>query len=360
MSQRRHFNPQFRFTGGDRLVLYIPFIAILAVIAEIVFKIATGANPFSFLDANLNELFINIFLLNSLHLVFPFMILILLPQGRDFIRIKRVRWSQNWMIGLSVVFFISVLFLVSLQSIKHLNFLEPFKVFIGGSMVWVWYLVPTFHGMRQSAGISQLLGSSRFDENPKYIYAKKIDRKLLRFYYCGVMGTFIWQKWGVAYPHILWIMSAMTLLLGIAIIYNSKIISTLDQSDKYIFSYRFLLWPLQPFSQIVIWSVIFNHGIEYIVLIQHMLKGTSEKVRSKKMFVASIFLGMSLISFYNIFHYVYGENPSWVAESWIFSIFMALYPFLTLLHYAIDSVVYRMSDPDVQNSMGRFFKIPSY
>ena len=146
-------------------------------------------------------------------------------------------------------------------------------------------------------------------------------------------------------------MSAATIGLAIAILYNSRKANAARYSDKYIFSYRFLLWPLQPYSQIVFWSVIFNHGLEYLALIQHMLKVPGVENRSRTMFIAATLLGMALISFYVIFNFIYAQQPNWVAQNWWFAIFMALYPFLTLLHYAIDGVVYRMSDQDDRGGM---------
>lgn len=350
------FIAHFRFTGIHRVVLYLPFLSLIAVASEILYKIGTGKDPFSSIDASINQLFINILLLNSLHLVFPFMILLLLPNGREFVRRKGITWSKNWIFGLAAALVVTIILIVSIESKRSLGFLEPIKPFIAESMIWVWFLVPTFHGMRQSAGVSQLIGSPNFKENEKYIRARKRERKLLRFYYLGVMSTFISQKWwATTQPQVIWLMSAVSMALAIAIIYNAKKTSAAGFEDKYIFSYRFLLWPLQPYSQIVLWSVIFNHGIEYIALIQHMLKSSTSKKSTKRTFITAIALGMVFISLYNVFEYIYPEYPSWVINSWGFSIVLALYPFFTLLHYAIDGVAYRMSDPDVQQSIGRFF-----
>lgn len=361
MLHQAKFTPHFQFAGSNRFVLYLPFLSLAAVISEIVYKIVTGTNPFSSLDVNLNDLFINILLLNSLHLVFPFMILLLLPNGREFVRTKAALWSKNKIVGLSVVLVVGLLFLVSLHSTKSLDFLGPLKPLIAGSMIWVWYLVPTFHGMRQSAGVSQLLASPDIGEDLKYHQARKLERKLLRFYYGGVISAFVFQKWWAAtYPPLIWIMSAISMSLAVAIIYNSRNTSATGYTDKFIFSFRFLLWPLQPYSQIVLWSVIFNHGIEYIALIQHMLRQSIDGKSARKMFIAATLFGMALISFYNVFNYIHPQYPNWAVESWAFSIFLALYPFLTLLHYAIDGIAYRMSDPDVQKTMGRFFVTPGH
>jgi len=353
MQQPVKFTPHFRFIGGDRLVLYLPFVSLAAVLAEITYKVATGLNPFSFLASNINDLFVNLILLNSLHLVFPFLILLLLPNGREFVRYKSVRWREHWLLGLAALFTVLLLFLVSLQSTKSMSLLEPLKPLIAGSMVWVWYLIPTFHGMRQSAGISQLMAVP--EEDPKFQRAKKRERILLRFYYAGVMGLFAGQKWaGTPYQPILWVISAVTLGFAVAIILNTRKTSATGYRDKFIFSFRFLLWPLQPYSLIVLWSVVFNHGLEYLALIQHMLKTPGVESRTKRMFLAATLIGMGLISFYVIFNFI---EPLWVSETWLVAVFFALYPFLTLLHYAIDGVAYRMSDPDVQKSMGRFFKV---
>ncbi len=356
MEQPFKLSPYFEFKGGFRWILFLPIISLVAVIAEISFKTIVGKDPFFDIDQNFNKFVINVFLLNSLHLIFPFMVLLLLPPGRELFLKKKTQWIQRWWIGASAVAIVVSLFIVSLQSIKNLEFISPIKPFLTEAMIWVWYLVPTFHGMRQSAGVSQLLNDPSRAQNIDQQKAKLKERRLLVFYYFAVIGAFVTQRIvSASASQWIWFMSSVALALAVAIIFNSRKLCVAGNNDKFIFSFRFLLWPLQPFSQIVFWSVVFNHGIEYVALIAHMLNVTTQKI-SRRLYLASpIVLGMMMISFYNFFDLFYQEYPAWVDESWMFCIFLAVYPFLTLLHYVVDAVLYRMSDPDVQSTMGRFF-----
>jgi hypothetical protein len=118
-----------------------------------------------------------------------------------------------------------------------------------------------------------------------------------------------------------------------------------------LFSLRYFLFVLAPFSQFAFWGVAFCHGIEYLLVYWRMSSNSRiSKLDKRKLHLTSAFFALFLI---------YLSSPFWLAEEVNYNFIMitgvSLYTGLLYTHFYLDRQMFKMRDPDVKRLVGSIF-----
>ncbi len=334
----------FKKTDGFILLL-VTCIAIAALIPELFLKL--DLNPFD--NKYSHKLFKNIFLLNGIHLICPFIFLFFWPPGRTLLVKKWAKQKTGILLSILVIILLSILStqkLVLNSRMQTMN--EKFFIFF-------WLLVPICHSIRQSWGISFLMTRSllKTKKNNEYNFAGfiKWEKITMNLYTVAIVFIFIFTKFNDLFfsKAIVYSSIIFSLLITIYLMYKFIDIFKLIKTNKLFFYLRFFLWPFVLFSTAANWAMLLSHGMEYYALLNRNTENSN--LKSKIIYLSVIIF----IPFVIFFEYIKledlfdntDENPTIISV-----LLLSLYPFLTISHYALDSIIYRFKDKDVRGSLG--------
>ena len=278
-----------------------------------------------------NQLITNIFLLNGVHLLGPFLFLGLFSSGQRFLKEKLKTKKQMAILVASVLGILAL----SLLSESNLNYEWKglfFKIF--------WLTVPMIHAVRQAWGISMLMTKSTSLEN-KTERAISFERFAMNIYSLLFIFVMIPKGFPALLPIQPFFVGGTFLLTLVLIIYFYRNKYFRD-SCKLFFMLRLLLWPFFPLSSVVAAILSFSHGYEYIALLK----------RSYKVDLPRIRLGLFVVIFFwayvvgvEFFRFSFKEHNHWTY------IVMGSYTFITISHYLLDGMLYRFKDKVVRDVM---------
>ena len=226
------------FKYEDELILHgLILLAVLGLSLEVFLQI--DITP---VEERYWRMFRNVVLLNSSHLVLPFVFLLFYEPGRQFLSSKARQRSYLNFIGLSIALLLTVSFFTNFTWIlpAHLDLYRDFLTRI------FWLTVPFVHSVRQSWGISILMTRSSL-QTPQVRSFSRQELTMMNLYSVGFAILFLCNGFPQmrAYQH--WPAALCVGLAGFAMWSASKI-SSFHHTTKLLFMSRLLLWPLLPFS----------------------------------------------------------------------------------------------------------------
>ncbi|HMN69657.1 MAG TPA: hypothetical protein PKC28_14035 [Bdellovibrionales bacterium] len=295
-------------------------------------------------------------MLHSIHILFPLLILFVLPKGKTFLQAKLSRpearpFRLSAGLVLSALFGLAVIAVSSRESlgaIDHVN-----QIFFP----WFWLLIPSFHAMRQSMGFSLIfsksLGLTR--SASEVLRIKAFDRMERRLHWSIIGLTLTAFVVGKTEPLKLGL-CVMALSCVAYLLYRIAREPMFRSTYKLVFALRFLLWPLGPYSQVAMWTIVLTHSTEYLALLLRCadLDGEAHATR-KRLWIAGGCGALAILTFASIDLISDLSQRSYedlFTTNLGLTLLLAVYPFLIMLHYVVDAVIYRMSDPDVAASLG--------
>src|SRR5690606_12207494 len=93
----------------------------------------------------------NVILMNSVHLVCPFVVLAFWPHGREYVKRKT---ANKKFVAMSLLGVLFCIFLAVITSKADISPSDIVNSFLGKFIFWFWVFTPNFHGLRQSLGMS--------------------------------------------------------------------------------------------------------------------------------------------------------------------------------------------------------------
>jgi hypothetical protein len=353
MSSKRYFF----LPREEEVILWIPIVGIaVALVQWIWFPHAMeGMNP------ALTRFIVNVFLLNGIHLGFPFIMLAAIPEGRALVRKKIVS------LGTSTFFFVCGTIVATLLVIVFLDFRvmplpSPIDQIVSIGMLWTWALIPTFHGMRQSGGLSLMMnrtlkaGFNTDIEKQRFLRFEKRERICLNGVYLGVLGglavlTLDEHSSGV----MLAIFSLFAIFSAFALLFLIHREPSFKNTGKLMFAVRMVFWPCGLYSTLATWLLPVMHGEEYLGFFNRVVGEKAKAVRRRALVwllssVVVILLSCFLNLYVDVLHISKTDIFEWQPLALIL---FAFQPFLTLMHYLTDGLIYKMGDKDVRSTMGQ-------
>lgn len=342
------------------ITLALPCVALLVTIAYISF-LGTGDFGYDAISANF---ILNVLTMNGLHLGFPLVLLSVLPAGREFIKNKisyygRYKFFIFWGFTFFGLYGLSIVSLMEQNSISQ-------KI-SSQILTWAFLVFPNIHGIRQSSGISLLFTRSCTENlTPSQMVRIAKVTSLERNLTAGICGCIIlawvansFQNFNPEFSSGIGLVkqsaAALALLFGIMQTYFIWREPLFKNSGKALFTFRFWLSPFALYCQLTIWLLSAIHTQEYLALLSKISttsEGAKVRVRLILGLILSIAILLPIFSIEFFFHIQgYGAALSKNNVLWN-SILLALIPTITLLHYFVDGIIYRMRDPDVRSTLG--------
>ena len=362
MPKQNFFSPV-----DEKITLWIPIIGLSLAVIQLVFFVDT-LNSW---NKDLVRLFVNVILLNGTHLGFPFVMLLAFPKGRELMRRKVKSVGLFKLTGIVSLVVGGIAFAAYFEAYYRGSNSSLRENFLIG-MAWIWIIIPTFHGMRQSGGISLLMNrslKSQLSEDQRLSLSRfeKTERRLFLGVYVGVVlglitiGSEFFEPRIEKTASVLFFLGAS--LSAMRLLYLIRKEPIFRDTNKFIYSIRMLFWPLGLLSTLATWLLPLMHGQEYLALFNKAVKEEEDRIvrtRAVKYLLITV-LALASLSAWRFYldYFSKGETgmDPLVTHPYA-SFFLLLIPLVTLLHYLTDSVMYRMADPDVRETMGKMY--PSY
>jgi hypothetical protein len=350
---------QYFLSLDEIFILMIPVVGIAFALIQFVFFRHTMDS----IAFNINKLIISTVLLNTIHVVFPFVLLAVIPSWRQLAwqKVSPSKSKKNAAMAITVLIVLLIFSLISVAG--AVKFPEVVQKKGEAFLVWVFFLVPVFHGIRQSAGFSLLMSRGLMDhvtetEKKDLQNFMKVERQLQWGVNIGTltMLTSTAVSFGkVAGWDILFISGAAVAFssaLGILIFVARR--PSFQKTNKLVFALRYLLWPISAFTFIGGWFVMLMHGTEYVGLCRRVIR-KSVDVNLQAKLVGTLLFAVAMVIVYCIFDFVKSlpDMPlrEIVSSSYLLTFILALFPMLVLGHYIVDAIIYRMSDAEVAKVM---------
>lgn len=265
-----------------------------------------------------------------------------------------------------------MLFFLSLVTVKgSIRFPEQVVVVTGFIFLWITFFGQIFHALRQSGGVGLLINRSLAEhlsdeQRQNLSYFGVVERRLLSVVYAGTLGGLalrhFGQSWNLPYKPIMYLCSASAFVAAFYLLYLIQRSQLFTRTNKFAYSLRFVLWPFSLYSTVAVWFVILMHSTEYLALFRRIVR-TQSAARSAAMTI-SVFLAAALVvgiskalgpldqleglvtgtSFLTI-----REN---LRDNLAATLFLTLYPMLTMGHFVVDGLIYRMHTPSVRENIG--------
>lgn len=309
-----------------------------------------------------------VLMLNSVHIIFPAIVMIAMPSGRELLRRKLpVQGRRIWFFTKLTLLLAAVAAFAILTAGGVVHLSGRYGEGAGILLMWFWALFPLFHGLRQSAGFSFLINQALAPQLGAEAHARlrifgAQERKLFAvFHACVILAGILqtvkspWARDGWSLPALA-LSAIAALLMGwhLVRIHREK---SFANTHKLLFTSRMFLWQLAAYSAVAAWAVMSMHALEYIGLLNRMNRRES-RANPKVIYWGMLVTLTSLIVFWEAMVYVRSQPNSaldrLVARDLTLTLLFALGPALTLLHYLIDAYMYRTRDPDVAATLGPY------
>ncbi len=337
------------------LCLWLPVIGIIGAAIEILFfrNLLEGLEP-----SKLRFVY-NLVFLNATHLIFPFVLLSTVPEFRQLLasKMRGKHSTRNRLILFSILSLILLMLVIEKGWIFSFAQKNTKSIFF-----WVWILLPTIHGLRQSGGLGILYSRAIYtnvsteDQRELTKFTQK-ERKILLFLYISTLVALVVQGIQELEFHIpsllIPILFTIPAVCAFCLFFEVKKARAFDGTDKLQFSARMLFWPMAGYSWVAKLMIGIVHGHEYIALIHKMMFRSHPNVYCRLLRVASAYL--AFILFYNIIELMSANTGEQVEKFLSFYppllLITLLIPILSISHYLVDGLIYRSGDDDVSKNI---------
>lgn len=282
---------------------------------------------------------LKVLFLNAPHVGMTYSMLLFLPELREWGEIPYVKTK---VMRYSILLFISIL-AIKFLVLRPMIFGVPWLIKFGNYLNFLLIPLPFLHIAFQFRGIETSLS---FKLN------SKSQDKIKRGFFYAVLICVLWSSYNSALninemkvPFIVGILLCLLLFL------STNFLSREIHLYRLVFSLRYFLFVLAPFSGFAFWGLALCHGVEYLAVYLRMSKNSEIKKedRVKFHFVSTLF-GLLLIFF---------SSPFWLAEEKNFSTMMALmvslYMGFLYVHFYLDRQMFKMRDPEVKRLVGKIY-----
>lgn len=318
-----------------------------------------------------------IIFIDGIHVVFSFMLLVMLPELRTWAASEDNKPQKGWSKGLSF-WTHTGLIAIALGVCAFLLRVYPGTFSIRGmamTFLLIEILGPAQHTIAQMRGISfcyngALRRTYKFSEEERAIATtnEKIERLLFTALLVGEVFYWIPDIFNLDHFNIPGIDSVhfvggvMSIASVAGLIVNSLYFPKQGNSRKSAFLFRLALFPLKMLTTVGGIFLRAAHGTEYLVIFKRMVQGSKISNRQK----TKIFLITAIASVAYIFFFVLtwpvaitellGQEP----PSMLFGVALVFTFIVRYTHYYTDSIVYRMSNPVTRAAVGPLLTAAPY
>ncbi len=337
------------FGGFEHFNLVLPVVFIVASILTASFSYQFSSSEQSLL------VFLRMYVFfNATHIFFTFVFLLYLPEGRQLIG-EAWNLKKHWFAGFAFLLF----FLPLCAILPQLLTLSPLVLF---ALLFVPKLLFFRHSIGQNFGMSLLYNKEAMTklspkekdrllkfEKQERLYFKVFIILLVTYHFCKDIDFMR----GMIHPGIWFVMLTITCTFIIAKIWNFPSKNLLY---KKLYSVRLLLYPLTIVSPVAIAGAGAAHGAEYFFLMLSMTKKSSASGRNWARYLLPIMAYFIMVMM--VFIYSKEFIPASLKEftpqfSKVSSLaLLALIFTIRHLHYYLDAIIFKISDPLVKESIG--------
>lgn len=310
---------------------------------------------------NLALWFLSFVFLDSVHVIYTFVLLWTLPELRQWSRnasdASRSLISAFWTKVLLFALGAAILFYT-----LELTSLSDKIVWLGSLYAFLEAFGPQQHTLAQMRGISFCYNSAirraytlEPSELQQAVNAERWEKILFR---CVLLGDMIFstgfflRSGNYAVPDFVpWFevlgASIVTVAAG-GILLNARRYPKQQGSGKLPYLSRILLFTLKNLAIPAALAVRATHGSEYLVVVKQMVKNSGVTEERKKRIFA-LFIGVTVIYFFVLFLGVERAlvkdmlPPKWAPT--LLSCAVLFHIVVRWVHYYVDAVVFRMKDP---------------
>jgi hypothetical protein len=208
------------------------------------------------------------------------------------------------------------------------------------------------HALSQSFGLSLIYNRHSPDMKQKKI-ADKSERILFSTFLILTLiaGTFVYMPKEILtflpFNKMAQYLKFILLLVGSGLVAQAVYFYKKDLWAKWIFSLRYLIWPLSFFSSFAILATEIIHGIEYGLVTDKILKKDSflkPKLALYLLTLIVVFAGLRIYGFEKI--YIYETISPWLVVGTAFSVA------ISFAHYFLDRKLFKMRYEINRNTVG--------
>ncbi len=336
--------------GDEHWIVLVPLLGIAMLAIEPLLSMHINFDRFG----KFEDFFINIFLFNSLHLICPFLVLGYWPSGRAYVRRKLTR--PKFLLATALVMIVVAIAAVATVNDRLFEG-SVYGAIFTGTLLWVWILLPTYHGAKQSWGLSIMISKSAEKDADPVSKARLKDfvareKNFMRLHTASVVLSTILARSEILGDAWVGSICALSLALSFHYSYLCWKEEAFQPTNKFLFSLRFILWSLAAYSILAMMFVITSHALEYVAMMRKSSAGQDLPALAVRN-VVIVFVAVILLYEFTRLAFKMGVDNSFVYHPLMFVVW-AFYPFFTLMHYITDSVIYRSSDPDSQGAFSAF------
>lgn len=217
----------------------------------------------------------------------------------------------------------------------------------------VFFILPIHHSISQSMGLSFMYTAAIPDESAKNFFFRRekiLSISLIVSTALSIILYFNLPHFFQKYGHFFIItISLFTLLL----IFFSSPFTNYFHKEKFLFSMRYLLFPLSFYSPFAIFAGKAVHGLEYYFVTDKILHRSDKLLRLQ----TSLFFLVAVIIL-TVFrtYYMQSFDPT-IKENIFLRILASLSVAFTLLHYYLDRILFQMKKPINKETTGSLLKI---
>lgn len=331
----------------DRWFYYFPVLMLFAVAAELL--VARGSDP----DDLFNWRFLsNVVFANSTHVGLTFGMLLTSPQMRSWIvdRFGSLR-RFGWQVGGAFLAGSAVLFTLFYFSLLQKGWTVMMVYAVCHS------LVALHHAFSQTTGI---YAGTVYERSNNKSGFPQFSRAIKWFTILGtlvlVLGNRVQSHWDVdgaswGVFHLL-LMTPVALALGLVVRARRRLDAPWTRNES-LYSSRFLLWLLYPFSYFAAFAVTANHGIEYIKVSSHMI---SYRFRALMLAPFVVYIGFGLLNVRFGVPSLFYEPDEVGGVPWQLQLIAAIALSGTYVHYYLDRQIFRMRSAASQKNVAPLVK----
>lgn len=302
--------------------------------------------------------FVNVICFNSTHVIVTFVNIWMIPEYKkvaiDYLKLNL--FKQLLMLAMILAIFLFV----------YDRVLSSQYLLLRTFLIQVLLFFPIFHGARQSLGLSLLMNVKSLEAGTLSAASEQKSRRLEhRTIWMLMAGTYLnslsyfYSEFNLS-PSILWAGQVLGFLtVAVAFLFLFSALFALDdsrlKSEKLVFSLRYGIRALVPFSLPAMFYSMAVHGLEYMDLQKRTLGLSAIHPHKKKFYLLLCFLlliGFALLLYPLNWSYNDIESSGLLAKGLGITALV-----FTYFHYVLDSLIYRMKDPNIRKQIMPVIKL---
>jgi hypothetical protein len=331
----------FSSAAEDALVVAVGFGVLFVTVLQYFYFPALESN------GTFNAYLVNYVFFNALHVPITFVMIYALPEFRH-----HAQSLSRWTTFLVLPF----LFLITFFGYRS-GMYTPSRVLVPDAYLFflskvLFLFLIAFHGLGQHLGLSILINKgwkdqSRFGPNwrERWLFRSLMAHILI---YSVLVFLEHFHFWSPYFLQLKIFSAYSTVFQAVGVVANGFTFPRVFRAKKVLFLIRVLEFAFVPFSLFATLLLQANHGLEYVLISKKMLVNSEldemQKAKTRTLIYASVATwGIICLCGY-------------VTINWSVPVVTALLAIQTvgsMVHYWLDSVIFRMSAPENKASLGR-------